>query len=362
LHADWEALATANGQAPVFLRPQWFEIGSRLGVITPWSLLVIQAEQRLIGLLVLHRRTPWTADTCEFLSMNNPPVLIDPLYEEAAWAGFTKWFQQQSHCHMLSLGRWHVNERLTSVMETVHANGIHPSRKALVPDHWLPLPNSWDAYLAGIGKATRYNLRRREAQLHRDFGDVTVEIVADPAGFTREAEAFFAIHHRRWRHEQTDSFRIPAVRQFYREVMDWTLGEGSAAMLILRVQGQAVTMATVFHTPGQHAAHFHVIARDPDALPRKYSPGIVVLSHLIRYAIDHGAQHLIMGHGSDYYKTLLGAEEYALCELYAARTPTEYAVFSKLDPLMHIIRHLPRTLSRRVYSIRQSLHRKTTQE
>ncbi|HEY3416550.1 MAG TPA: GNAT family N-acetyltransferase, partial [Armatimonadota bacterium] len=315
--AAWERLWRTT-QRPIFNTPEWCEAAKRTALIRPWRVVVIRDSHRVLGVLPLLLRTPWTAELCQPMAEDHPPLLIDPAAEDAVWGALIDWLRERAGIGLLSLGRWREAERIARFLYLARERGAWGYARRMEPDFWVALPATWEAFLAGLGQHTRRNFHRREAQLRRDFSRVSIEVLTDWAAAEQALEEMIFLHRRRWLGQRGSYFDDPHRTRFYRRTLRWAFEQGYAALPILRVRGRTITLATAFHIPGQREAYYHCLARDLDALPDLYSPGTVLLAHTLRWVIDRGACAFSLGIGTGYYKSLVGGQEYARSEVFLA--------------------------------------------
>ena len=324
LRSDWELLI-ARQQVPPFHYPQWIELAGAAGIIHPWRILVLRQDQYPIGLLLLHKRLPWTAEVCHAFSEDFPMMILAPEAEERIWHTMMPWLLGRDGINLISFSRWRETQRMELFSTIAHAHGVFPYLRRVTPDFWIDLPDSWDAYLANLGKTTRRNIRHQEAQLQRDFGEgnISIEILTETARCVSAVEELITLHRQRWHQQRGSYFDDPRMAAFYRNAVHWAAENGCLAIPVMRMQSRTITLLTIFHLPGQDTAYLHCSARDLDALPSKYSPGIVLLAHSFRWAIARGVKRLALGIGTTYYKSLLGGYECPRFEVFAARSPLQ---------------------------------------
>ena len=163
---------------------------------------------------------------------------------------------------------------MEAFIAAARACGNYPYLRQVTSDIWIHFPDTWEDYLAHLGKATRYNFHRREAQLTRDFGaeNVSLEILTDAGQCAFRLGAFITLHRQRWQHQRGNHFNDPRMGVFYRAAVRWAADNGYLAIPIMRIHSRTIALMTIFHIPGQDTAYLHFVAREIDALPGKYSP------------------------------------------------------------------------------------------
>lgn len=352
--AAWRELLAAQPSAPVFLHPEWFDEACHVGAVRPWQVVVIRRQRRPIAVIPLRKRTPWTAEVVTMLSPDCPPLLIDPSAEAAVWTGFAAWLRSSAGIGVVSLGRHRDTPQVRRLQQMATDHGFPFFRRPAGAAMWAPLPTGWDAYLASLSRSMRTKMRTAEQRLQRDVPDAVVEVLSSPSACLAAVDDLIRLSCHQWENRVEGSLlQHQRVAEFYRRIVHWEVTRGWAVMPVLRVNARTVVVATLFHIPGQEAAYYHLIGRDPDVLPSRYSPGIVLLGTLIRAAIARGARRLNLGQGAHPYKITLGGTPSPQWECFVARSAIDAAVLPTLDPALQHLRGLPtyvRHLCRRTHA------------
>lgn len=338
----WEQLFTANPAAPLTSHPQWLALAAEHGLLGNWFALVITRDNHPIGMLPLRKRSYWSGELLKLFTQDYPQLLLAPDAEEDVWHEVAKWLQTSTGIAMISVGSYSDEQRVERFHAICQEYGLYPFHTPVKPNIDIPLRGSWEQYLAGLGKRTRANVRYAELYLRQDYQNVEVEIITDPSAFQAPLDELIRLYRLRW-HNQVDgcAFDHPRNVAFYHHVMAWAMQQGNCALAVLRIGGRIIAGADIFFLPGQHELHCHIVARDMDALPNRYSPGIFLYNHIIRWALDHGFTQLGMGSGNAYYKRLIGGVEMPQWELSVARSPLTARVLHKVEPTLRIVQRLP---------------------
>ena len=160
----------------------------------------------------------------------------------------------------------------------------------------LALPPSWEAYLAGLSGKHRHELLRKIRRLNREIPDARAVAVAGPADLEARLGDFFDLHRRsrvgkvRFMDQRMEAFfrRVAAALAATGGIRLWLLDVADgplAAFLCLEWDG----------TVGLYNSGFHP---DQAAL----SPGLVLLTHVIRDAIARGKRRFDFLRGEERYK------------------------------------------------------------
>jgi CelD/BcsL family acetyltransferase involved in cellulose biosynthesis len=168
----------------------------------------------------------------------------------------------------------------------------------------LDLPDTFDDYLASIGKKERHELRRKRRRFEHATGPATLQRSEGPG-----AVALFADLHRRSAGDK-GTFMTPEMEQFF-----LALHNDAGGVIDILLDGSGRPAAAVFSFEDAHATYLYNSAFEPDL--GNLSPGNVVLSFLIEAAIAAGRDTFDFLKGDEAYKFRLGARPRPLFEVSA---------------------------------------------
>ena len=164
----------------------------------------------------------------------------------------------------------------------------------------LKLPATWDAYLATLSGKDRHELRRKMRKLPRELPGVTVRSHADARGWDDALGAFLALHRRS--KVGKARFMDERMERFFRDATSALVGRGWARLWFLESDGVPVaTFLCIEHgdTVGLYNSGF-------DPVHARLAPGIVLLAHVIKDAIDRGVPVFDFLRGEESYKRDFG--------------------------------------------------------
>jgi len=183
---------------------------------------------------------------------------------------------------------------------------------------FIPLPKSWDEYLAHLPSSARYRVRRSL----RDFekwaaGTERIERVERREDLERGAAILRALHEERWRGEgRTGVFASSQFARFHARVMPELWENGALELSWLTVRDEPI--AALYNIVQGGTVYFYQSGRRLD-LPKGIRPGIVLHSHAIRSAIEAGRREYDFLAGVSRYKMELALATRPLVTLRAAR-------------------------------------------
>ncbi len=342
MRAIWRAVLARIPDAPVFLYPEWLETAAAAGMVRPAYLLQVRRDGETAMLLPLTARGPLAWAVPDPLCMDTAIRLIDPECADIAWAGVARAMRAHRGLAHLGLGRM-VDEACLHGLRAAAPAEMPLHDRPLDPSYHVPLA-AWPAYVAGLGRSMRDKLRRIETYLAAH----PAEFVAGPVDAAETApvlDSLIRLYRRRWGGQVGGSALCDAhTADFYRTVLHWAIAHDYGALLTFRRGAQVLAAGSALHIPGQPTAYFHLMARDedPDPLPRAVeSPGIVLTTRVVQWAIARGARTLCMGRGDPGYKLLLGATPTPLWQPTLARTPLADVVLPVVQRGLHLLTRLP---------------------
>lgn len=269
-------------------------------------------------------------------------MLLEPADESEALHEIAHWFAGDRQLQMLVVGPTSNEHRKYLLEEAARKEGLFlraSATKAMMPLH---LPPSWEAFHARLGNATRMNTSKVERRLMRDLPGIQWEVLTE---FDAYCEVVFdelvRLFRLRWG-QQLDGCFLDVERNvaYYREAMRLAMMEGYTAISVLKNEGKVVALS-IFILPHQDAAHFHIIARDTEAMPNYYSPGIYLYLQTFRWEITRGTSTMYIGTGSNDYKVLLGAHEEPVRETALTRSPVMRKVVPVVERGLYVCQRLP---------------------
>ncbi|GAB4527969.1 MAG: hypothetical protein Tsb0020_45280 [Haliangiales bacterium] len=188
---------------------------------------------------------------------------------------------------------------------------------------YIPLPDTWDAYLASLSPSRRYFLRRTMRAINKWGGDqLTVTRAADPAQLSEGIEILIDLHGQRWRQEgNAGMFASKRFTQFHRTVMPALLERGQLDLFWMSKAEQP--LAAAYNIVWNDTIYFYQSGRYPK-VPSKIRPGIAIHVHAIRHAIACGRKKYDFMAGATRYKRQLSLAQTSLLSL-RARNPRSLA-------------------------------------
>jgi CelD/BcsL family acetyltransferase involved in cellulose biosynthesis len=179
----------------------------------------------------------------------------------------------------------------------------------------LALPPSWDAYLAGLTGKQRHELTRKMRRLEREAPDARVTRVAAPDAIARRLDDFLALH-RRSRAGKA-RFMDGRMEDFFRAAVTALAAEQGAALWLLDTDAGPIASFVTLEwegTVGLYNSGFH-----PERAA--LSPGLVLLAHVVRDAVERGRRRFDFLRGEERYKYDFGPTPEDVCAVTIRPAP-----------------------------------------
>lgn len=166
---------------------------------------------------------------------------------------------------------------------------------------YIDVSLGFEAYREGRRRAKSDELKeslRKARKIQRELGELKFVPQSRSAG---DLEQILA-----WKSEQLrarnafDTMRVDWVRHVLQAVAASDEPDCRGMVCCLRVAGELVAGAIAVRN--ETVMHGWVLAFNPQARLRRYSPGILLLTQLIQAAPDLGIQRIDMGRGGESYK------------------------------------------------------------
>jgi CelD/BcsL family acetyltransferase involved in cellulose biosynthesis len=235
---------------------------------------------------------------------------------------------------------------LALVTAACHQAGLRCTPTSAGAASYIPLPASWDDYLASLPSSHRYfvrqSLRRFERWANKED---QLHIVRSADDLAQGKQVLASLHQGRWG-EDVGLFGSPRFAAFHDAILPALLARGALELLWLSVRGEPV--AAAYNILWNNKVHFYQSGRKVD-IPSGVRPGIVLHVHAIQLAIAARRREYDFLGGDEHYKSQMGLASRPLVDLRIVR-----------PSLREQARLLAGHGRRWARSIRQALRRRST--
>ena len=164
----------------------------------------------------------------------------------------------------------------------------------------LALPESWDAYLERLDGKDRHELRRKMRRLERERPGTRVWSEQGVAGWDAALSRFLALH--RQSKAGKARFMDKPMEHFFREATAALAEAGWARLWFLEApDGPLASFLCV-----EYAGAVCLYNSGFDPAHARLAPGIVLLAHVIRDAIERRVPVFDFLRGEEFYKYAFG--------------------------------------------------------
>jgi CelD/BcsL family acetyltransferase involved in cellulose biosynthesis len=190
---------------------------------------------------------------------------------------------------------------------------VHRMREDVSPV--IPLPETWEAYLAMLSKKDRHELRRKLRRLQRE-ASFRWWRAASPEDLPTAVEAFLALH--RASSPAKHAFMDDQMAGFFRAVAEVLLQRGWLWLSLLEVEGEPAAGLLCF----DYADRIWVYNSGYDPRYVRVSPGVAAVAFAIRDAIEAGRAVFDFLQGAEEYKYQFGARDTEIIRVLLRKGPS----------------------------------------
>lgn len=190
------------------------------------------------------------------------------------------------------------------LIEALETRPLRVVARPPVPSPAIELPDSFEAYLAGLSGNRRSNLRRHLRRL--DSGEVEIEEVTELDRLPQVIERWRELRRAQRAAAGLDinpEHLSPRFSAFMLDVMRALVPLGSGLVWEFKLGGEVV--GTYLNFADAEAFHWYLGGFDP--LVTKLGIGKIAIAHGIRTSIEAGRRRYDFGRGAEDYKYFYGA-------------------------------------------------------
>ena len=317
LQEEWNALLAESPSHCPFLRFEYLDIWWRRLGGGEWppesqlALITARQDDRLLGIAPLfwtpqHRGEPallflGSIEISDYLDFIAHPADL-PAFLDALLPALQ---ELRSDLPFTALDLYNLPEESPTfdVLEAAAArHGWTFEKEFCQPCPSIPLPSDWETYLAGLDKKQRHEIRRKLRRAESLEPPARWYMVTERTALDAEIEALFALM------EQDDekrAFLTPVMRETMREMIGCSFDLGCLRLAFLEVGGEKAAAYLAF----DYLQQLWIYNSGFDRRFNDYSPGWVLLSYLIQWAIENRYREFDFMRGGEDYKYRFGARQ-----------------------------------------------------
>ena len=313
--ARWNGLLDRSRLPSVFLTWQWqTEWSGSFAADRPKQILAaVDATGGLAGLLALYEEAPGRQRMVGGVDVSDYLDLIAPAgREEEVWGALLQ------HCAIQTV-EWDLHgiraasATATLVPALASARGLAATVEREDRCPVLALPKTWDEYLARLSGKDRHELRRKIRRLERELPGATTSSHATVDGWDEAMTRFLTLH--RLSKVGKARFMDERMERFFRAATGRLAAAGWARLWFLEFEGAAVAAFLCL----EYAGSVGLYNSGFDPARAMLAPGIVLLAHVIRDAIDRGFPIFDFLRGEEPYKYGFGPSPEDVLNVRVAR-------------------------------------------
>lgn len=165
---------------------------------------------------------------------------------------------------------------------------------------YIPLPSDWETYLQGLDKKQRHEIRRKMRRAGEGQELLEVYVTREAGKLEDDMEDFLELMEQ---DEAKADFLSPLMREQMKATMRCAFGKDCLQLAFLLIGGNEAAAYVSF----DFLDRLWVYNSGLDRRYSAYSPGWVLLAHLLQMSIEQGKQEFDFMRGDEAYKYKFGA-------------------------------------------------------
>lgn len=297
LAADWDRLLNKCPTPNIFLSREWlltwwnhFSQGGQLFVV------VVIDNGEVIGIAPLILQRYKGLNTIRFIGSGRSDYL-GLLAEQEIANDIICFLRKKTDWGVMDFCELAADDQLIRFAERFEGRNWEVYPGEICP--YVKIDTDWSAYYRNQrNRKARYNLARSESRLQQ-MGRLRFERITEETDLDSSLAQMFALHRKRWKHHYTGTiFSNPQGQAFYREVAASFARRGWLSLELLFLDEGLVAASFSFFYRGVYS--YFIPVYDPDYAA--YSPGIILLRHLLEISFNRQDRVFDFMRGAEEYK------------------------------------------------------------
>ncbi|MBI9044999.1 MAG: GNAT family N-acetyltransferase [Anaerolineaceae bacterium] len=189
---------------------------------------------------------------------------------------------------------------LQVLQQIAEQRSLSYQEEVLQPSPYIPLPGDWDAYLAGIKKKQRHEIRRKMRRMENSEVESNWYVVKDKADLETEMDEFLDMM---MQDRDKEAFMTAEMRDHMQLTARSAFDAGILHLSFLVVDGKRAAGKFMFAYNDVLWAYNSCV----NFSMTEYSPGWVLLGYLLEWANQNGFKEFDFMRGDEQYKYRFGA-------------------------------------------------------
>ncbi len=309
LGAEWSGLFQRANQDNVFLTFEWMSTWWKHFGKGQLAVIAVRDETgRLVAVAPFYiarslagvgaRRLGFLAD--EHVGSDYLNILADPAFEDLAVHEIVRTlFAHQRLWDYIELRDTAESPLAAAFSVRLESRGLCASHATRRVCHYIPLPPTFEKFLAGLSTSLRCNYKRRWRILQREH-QAECLTVSSAAGIERHFPSLIALHRMRFEQRSEESaFLAPGVPEFHAEAMRALASQGMARLILLQAGGE--TVSAIYGFSVGKTFQFYQCGMHTGWM--RQGVGQVLIGHAIEQALTAGHTTFDFLRGDESYKT-----------------------------------------------------------
>lgn len=311
MRGQWDALLEQPVRASIFLTWQWLDLwlqhygrDCRLCIVTGTN---DHGELVAIAPLMVRpvRMFGFMTRSLEFIGSGEEItpdhlrfIALPGVRDEFAGRVFDCLRQRRSTWDMVRLRDTDEDDDLTALVNGAGRARHDRAGSPLDRCPYIPLPGSWDTYLAGLSRHIRYRIKTFERDLREKYGAV-FSVVKDTAALGPAMAALEDLHRRRMDDKRLSGASLDErFWRFHAAAARLLLSRGCLLLGMLSIGEKIIACNYSFIYRG--VVSYYQSGLDPAY--KAHSAGFVLTTRMVREAIDRGMTEFDLMRGDEPYK------------------------------------------------------------
>jgi CelD/BcsL family acetyltransferase involved in cellulose biosynthesis len=316
LREEWDQLLEVAEDASVFVSWEWlFNWWRHYGKDRRLRILVALEQGRLVGILPIYVQTIWlyryfSVRVSRFVGFGGDtspdylgPLLVPESAERVARAlagHVLDRLQEWDVLYLTDLSEGSLFRRVLA--EQSNARGLTHTSNVSASIAYIPLPQSWGDYLAGVHRDRRYTIRNTRKKFETLHGG-KFYVWSEGDGGDAILDQLIKLHRRRWQEKgEHHAFSTPEYVGFHRDVIHACARRGWIRFYCIETHG--APLATFYCYRFRNQIFYFQVGFNPEF--EKLRPGLVLIGYAVEHAIQEGNTVFDFLRGEHMYKTQWG--------------------------------------------------------